>query len=77
MLQKSHMTQKERQNCFSNLTIIPCMFPLSRAAHLLFEGESVGTDSVTERERSAQQEEMVFHNSLGWVTHQIKKQKRK
>lgn len=77
MLQKYHITGKERQNCFSNLTLITCIFALSKAAHLLFQGEFVGTDSVTQTERSTQQQEMVFHYLLGWVTHQIRKQKRK
>lgn len=53
------------------------MSPLSKAAHLLFQGEGVGTELVAQVERSAQQGEMAIHYSFGWATHQIRKQERK
>lgn len=53
------------------------MFPLSQAAHLLFQGEGVGTEPVAQAERSAQQGEMAIQYSFGWDTHQIRKQDRK
>lgn len=71
MLQKSHMTQKERKNWFSNLIIITCMFPLSRAAPLLFQGESVGRDSVTQTERSAQQEKKNGISLFTWLVYSL------
>lgn len=74
MLRKSHMTEQERQNCISNLTIITCTFTLSKAAHLLIQGEGVVTEPVVQVERPAQQGEMVIRYSFGWATHQNRKQ---
>ena len=71
------MTEQERQNCISNLTTMTCMFPLSKAAHLFYQGEGVDTEPIAQVERSAQQGEIAIHYSFGWATHQIRKQERK
>jgi len=54
MLQKSHLTEQESQNCIPNLTALSYTFPLSKAAHLLFQGEGVGTEPVAQAEGQAQ-----------------------
>lgn len=59
------MAEQERENRISNLTIIPCTFPLSKLAHLLFQAEDVGAEPVAQARRSAHQREMVIHYSFG------------
>lgn len=65
MLQKSDMTEQERETCVPNLTALTYAFRLSKAAHLLFQGEGVGAEPVAQAERPAQREEMAIHYSFG------------